>query len=303
MTNQQVAAQITVENWNSARELTAGLDGWVFRGQRDTRWGLETSIERQFRNLGRHKDIREELERRERLILEDFQRRAHQFVAERPATVLEWLALIQHHGGPTRLLDFTHSFYVATFFALEYGSLTNPSNVVVWAIEHRRLNAGTSEQFGMSAEHNWRYDEGQYLSRAVKGDLPAVARFAGSGAYRPAAVCIEPRPLNIRLTAQQGTFLAPLEIRIPFINNLAGSFGWDPNQIVSPSPLSSSEQIDDLPRVDASQGWPDTPIVKVILPVRVHLDALRDLRRMNVTAATLFPGLDGLARSQAWHLW
>src|SRR5438093_2893211 len=32
---------------------------------------------------------------------------------------LEWLALMQHYGAPTRLLDFTYSFWIALFFAFE----------------------------------------------------------------------------------------------------------------------------------------------------------------------------------------
>jgi hypothetical protein len=43
--------------------------------------------------------------------------------------------LIQHHGGPTRLLDFTHSFYVAAFFALERAT----EDVAVWAVNLDRL--------------------------------------------------------------------------------------------------------------------------------------------------------------------
>lgn len=41
---------------------------------------------------------------------------------------------------------------------------------------------------------------------------------------------------------------------------------------------------------------------KFILPAQVREEALRALYRMNITAATLFPGLDGLARSIGYEL-
>ena len=56
-----------------------------------------------------------------RVLVHDFRRRAHHYIQSPPSPDehLEWLALVQHHGGPTRLLDFTKSFYVASFFAVE----------------------------------------------------------------------------------------------------------------------------------------------------------------------------------------
>ena len=50
----------------------------------------------------------------------------------------QWLALMQHYGAPTRLLDFTWSPYVAAFFALE----RTLGDGVVWAMNPARIDSG-----------------------------------------------------------------------------------------------------------------------------------------------------------------
>lgn len=87
-----------------------------WRGQSDHRWALSSS-------LSRITDAPTAVTDAD-LNLAEFQllKEAKTWVQApptAPATDLEWLALLQHHSVPTRMLDFTRQALIATFFAVE----------------------------------------------------------------------------------------------------------------------------------------------------------------------------------------
>lgn len=98
---------------------------WIYRGQGRTDWPLIPSAGRP--PFAGRDDLK---------YFEGWKRRAARFI--NPATIQndwQWLQIAQHHGLPTRLLDWTWGPLVATFFALwkPRGNQSKETDAVVYA--------------------------------------------------------------------------------------------------------------------------------------------------------------------------
>jgi hypothetical protein len=85
-------------------------------------------------------------------------------------------------------------------------------------------------------------------------------------------MAIEPLEMDSRLVAQSGLFVVPGVLDRP------------------------------LDQILEHYGGSDALLTKFMLPLSMREEAMRALYRMNVTYATLFPDLDGLARSVSYEL-
>ena len=249
-------AEFRLSSWEQFLEriTDSPYSNWAFRGQREQQWPLFSGLSRYLRSFQVDPRAWPDQEAR---ILRIFKRKAHQFLTPRPepGDDLQWLALMQHHGAPTRLLDFTWSPYVAAFFALERAT----GEAAVWALNSRLVQMQTPKLSPPRVKINPR-SEDHFRRYFLKGKRP----FLWIG---------EPQTMNRRLIAQSGTFAIPGMIDRP-LEEIVASYP-DPKQIMA----------------------------KFILPAAsIRNRGLRELYRMNITNATLFPDLEGLARSMGYEL-
>lgn len=91
----------------------AGKRNVLFRGHTNSSWKLEPKIAR----LALRTHFR--MPAAENEMLQDFKRQALPHLPRSIQDDWDWLALAQHHGLPTRLLDWTTNALVALWFAVE----------------------------------------------------------------------------------------------------------------------------------------------------------------------------------------
>lgn len=245
-----VLEELRVSTWNEFVALAADLDGWAFRGQQEARWALVSSLSRY---LEAFIPDRSTWRIREERAIRIFRRKAHNYLSN-PAVLdndLRCLALMQHHGAPTRLLDFTKSAFAAAFFAME----SAVADAAVYALNTPKLwHASPVKNAQLNRETIDPRSEGNFEKYFLSNDNEII--WIG-----------EPTEMDQRLVAQSGTMVVP------------GMLDKSLDQILR-------EYRDD-----------DTLIKKIILPQAIREEAMKALYRMNITNATLFPDLDGLARS------
>ncbi len=190
--------------------------------------------------------------------------------------LLEWLALMQHQKAPTRLLDWTYSPWVALHFAVN--RLNKDEIGEVWALDAKWFSDKTSPIFESCDE--WQDGVGKWRDAIVKR---ADVSYMDEGAVEVNARVrqlidspktlvynVNPFRLNERLTIQQGVFLMPGDISVSFMRNLQDN-------------------------IHGSELYERIHILHVEHADRNEM--LRGLRRMNITNAVLFPGLDGFSES------
>ena len=107
---------------------------------------------------------------------------------------------------------------------------------------------------------------------------------------------VTPNRLNERIAIQQGISLFPCNTKKPFESNLCAALRLPFDSLSSVNANSMQlKQLDENLKYEAS-------VAKINLPRQFHKDAYLDLHRMNIDEASLFPGLDGFARSLKYHL-
>lgn len=251
--------EVRVGSWNELQERLYE-DSWkaplgrfrsdfAFRGAGDAAMGLETSLMR----LGPRYD------RLEGALLRTFRKYARRDQTRVPGdSTWNWLALAQHHGLPTRLLDWTFSPLVALHFATEDLSRFDRDGAI-WCVDYTRAHYHLPDPLRAILEAEDAYVfTAEMLSLAAES-LPDFDALAPS----PFIAFIEPPSLDERIVNQYALF-----------------------SLMS----SPAARVDDWLRDQPGLGR------RIILPAGLKWEVRDKLDQANVTERVLFPGLDGLSR-------
>lgn len=204
---------VSVRTCHSLRDIEDGVDqygigaGWLWRGQANASWPLSTALERAVRDPSKRAEA-------EWFSFTSFRRSAHLYenLTQYGELIGDGLndfvlSLMQHHGVPTRFLDFTESLYVAAYFALERMP-PGASAAAVWAVDCNHLSS--------------RFRQVYYPTHALTPLPPCDL----GDSCNPLLVVPMRRSIgHARSLNQQGWGLVPLRVDHSFEENLTANFG------------------------------------------------------------------------------
>lgn len=247
---------IRIHSWNELQEALFE-DAWnpeigrfrsrnAFRGLSDANYPLETTL---MRLGGKYVDL-------ERHLLRNFRKYAHRDVVERDS-LWHWLTMAQHHGLPTRLMDWTYSPFVAMHFALANLEKYHADGVI-WAVNYLKAHQLLPERLKCALELEGAnvFTVGM-LSREI-----ASLRELTQMQVEPYTIFFEPPSIDDRIVNQFAFF-----------------------SIMSDPTVRLDQWLVRHPDI-----WR-----RIIIPADLKWELRDKLDQANITERVLFPGLDGLS--------
>lgn len=229
-------------SWNT--EIERHRSPFVFRGLSSSAFDLRTSLMRlggDYSGLEKH-------------LLRNFRKYGHdRFQADE--SIWHWLTMAQHHGLPTRLLDWTYSPFVSMHFAtadIRYSG----EDGVIWKVNYHQAYQQLPRDFQQCLDK----EGGNVLTVEMLDSLVSDLSALEDISDKPFFVFFEPPSIDARIVNQHGLFS---------MNS------------------KSSITIDTLLGVVAYE--------KIVIPSRIKWEIRDKLDQANITERVLFPGLEGLS--------
>lgn len=244
----ELVDQLFADSWN--QNIQRFRSPFAFRGLALADHDLSNSLIRLSRG-------RIDINKLELSMLRNFRKYAHAQAVAGADSVWHWLALGQHHGLPTRLVDWTYSPFVALHFATEDPRCFDDDGVV-WCVNFVKANQLLPEQLKaiLLEEHS------DTFTVEMLTEFPSLRAFDALG-REPFVIFIEPPSLDTRILNQFALF--------------------------SLMPTATA-------RLDRwLEAHPDL-FRRVTVPAELKWEVRDKLDQANINERTLFPGLDGLSR-------
>jgi len=250
-----MSSTIVVDSWNElVDELFA--ESWVpsierfrsnyaFRGLSKFDYELKSSLIRLGGNFG-------ELEKH---LMRNFKKYAHRDVVPSDS-IWNWLSVAQHHGLPTRLMDWTYSPFIAMHFAtsnIEHSQ----SDGVIWCLDYVRAHKLLPSKLRALLE-----SEGcnAFTVQLLTEGADTLQTFDGLAGVE-FVLFFEPPSLDDRIVNQYALF-----------------------SVLSGPGIYLDTWLEQHPEL-----WR-----KVVIPAGLKWEIRDKLDQANITERVLFPGLDGL---------
>lgn len=252
----------TADSWEHLQSLLFD-DAWneqlgrfrspcAFRGLSDVSYGLSTTL---MRLDGPYVQL-------EHHLLRNFVKYAHRDVVSNDA-FWHWLSLAQHHGLPTRLLDWTHSPMVALHFATANTDKFDLDGVV-WSIDYERCHKHLPERMRRQLAVE---GANTFTTELLERVAPAATDLSGMS-DSPFLLFFEPPSIDDRIVNQFALFSVMSEPHL-------GVDAW-------------IEKHPDFCR-------------RIVIPAELKWEVRDKLDQCNLTERVLFPGLDGLGQWLCRH--